>query len=110
MKMEDIIDRVLKAEKDAENILGEARQKAQEMKRRAQEQAAKYVDEARVQATKILEDKVVRAQAEISEMKNEARHSAQLMNEEFLQVNRQRVAGILNKVVNLIKEPEQKKL
>ena len=107
--MEDIIDKVLKAEKDAEVVLNEARARAQELKRRMEEEEASLIDDAHVQGAKSVEEAFALAEENAERNKAQASEDEHRRSEEFLQLNRKRLEGVLDKLIALIIEPEHKK-
>jgi vacuolar-type H+-ATPase subunit H len=104
--MQEIVNKVLEAERQAEQTLAEARQKSSALRGEADAQAAAALQQARAQAQELLQAELAEARAEAERSTGEQVRKAHAEAESFL-ASRQEVLGdLVERVVQLAATPE----
>ncbi len=105
--MEEIIDRVLKAEQEAETTVQEARTLATEIRAQAEREVNAKIALAREQAQKIVQEGVAQARVKAEGAVQEAR--AQAEDLELMEKHKDKLRTIADEVTRLLITPEYKK-
>lgn len=100
--MEQIISKVLEAEQQAEQALGEARRKAAAIRAAADAESATRVQEARAKAKALSQETLAAARAEAEAARERAVAQAAGQAELFLQENQATLRRLVDQVVTLI--------
>ena len=107
--MEEIIGRIIEAEKNAEKILKDARTRESELRTRVERESVERLDRARREAKRRFEEKVGEAREKGRKTLEEAIRTAEEKSREFQDRNRKRMEEIAEKVVRLIVSPEHER-
>ena len=107
--MKQIIEDVLQAEERMGEVLKQARAKASEIKRAADQEIAESVDRAKRQAQEIVQAAVERANAEAQRFKEERLGQADRDNEALLNGNPETVEPLVDAICNLLLTTERKR-
>jgi vacuolar-type H+-ATPase subunit H len=82
--MQEIVNKVLEAEQQAEKIVQEARAEAAEIRRKADEDSERTIQEARAKAQALLQERLAEARTQSAREQQGAREEAQRENERYL--------------------------
>jgi vacuolar-type H+-ATPase subunit H len=104
--MQEIVNKVLEAEQQAENAVQEARAKAAELRSQADTESEGKLLEAREQAHSLLHGSLLKAREQAAQEQQKARQQAERDNERFLEERRQAIDGAAEAVVRLLIAPE----
>ena len=107
--MQEIVNKVLDAEKAAELALSEARQRAAGLRAEADTQTATALQEARAQAQELLQADLAKARAEAEREGREQVQRAEREAATFLESRRDTLRGLVERVVQLVISPENLK-
>ncbi len=97
--MDDIVNFILEKEREAERIVGDAKEKAAAILREADRKASNIVQEAKENAQKILRDTVEKVRVEIEKSKSEEMKKLNREFENFSKNNTDLIDKIINRVV-----------
>ena len=104
--MQKIIDEVLKAEKNSEKIIQEARKSAAELKNRIESENKQRITMAHEEVHKLIQDAVIKAKKDAEEKYRLAMKHGEEKNADFMNNNKKNIDITINKIVNLIITPE----
>ena len=101
-----VLDEIIKAEKDAENIVQQAREKAAEIVAQADSDYNKAIISAREESQKKIQDSVAAAKDKAVLALNKAIEQAEKDNLAFLEKSSERTDAIANIIVDMLLKPE----
>jgi vacuolar-type H+-ATPase subunit H len=104
--MQEIFNKILEAEKQAELILAEARKEAADLRAAADAQTAAAIQEARAAAQALLQTSLAEARAETERTGREQVQKAEAEAATFLESRQESLRGLVDRVVELLQTPE----
>lgn len=104
--MEEIIERIVQAEKNAEKLLEDARTSESALRARVEQESAGKLEKARLEGKRRYEQKVADAREKGKRGFDEAIQDAERRSREFQARNGDRLESIAEKVVELVVTPE----
>ena len=104
--MSDIIDDVLRAETDAQEIVEEAKRSASRRRTAADTEAAKIVADAREEASRLLKEELARAKAQAQATTDDAVGGAEQSGRKYMDENSRVMRELVQSVVSYITTPE----
>ena len=104
--MEEIIKRIVQAEKNAEKLLEDARARESKLRARVEQESAERLEKARLESKENLERKVEDARKKGKSDFNEAVRNAEESSQDFQNQNQERLENITEKIVGLVVTPE----
>lgn len=104
--MEQILDEILKAEAEAEKIIQDSRESAQELVRKGEEKASEIVSRARNEAATLLREGIEEVKTRLQKQKNDTIAEVEKENELFLSSNGKRIEEVSEKILQLIAKRE----
>ena len=107
--MQEIIDEVLEAERKAEQMIAEARKRQGEIRKAAEEEAARGLEEAHTAAQRLMEEKIGRARKEAEREHQRRIQEAEAEGADYMAHHESRLEGILEEAVSLVVTPEYKR-
>ena len=107
--MQEILTKVLEAEKQAELALTEARKEAAALRAAADAETATAIQEARVAAQELLQTSLAEARAEADRAGREQVQRAEREAATFLEGRQETLRGLVDRVVELVITPESLK-
>jgi len=105
--MQEIVDKVLGAEREAEKTVQEARARAAEIRRQADEESERRLQEARERAQALVQESLTEARARAAGEQKQAREEAERRNARFLEERADALEAAVEAVVTLLMTPEQ---
>ena len=100
--MEKIIKEVLEVEKDVDKIIQEAREKASEIKKKAEKEASEKISDTRLKAQKIIQDSAEKAREETKKIREEKLTEAEDQSKKFLQKNKKKIDKFVDEITRRI--------
>ena len=107
--MQEIFNKILEAEKQAEQTLAEARKKAADLRATSDAETAAAVQEARAAAQALLQSSLAEVRAETERAGRELVRKAEAEAASFLESRQETLRGLVDRVVELLKLPENLK-
>ena len=107
--MQEIVNKVLEAEQQAEKTVQEARAQAADIRRRADEQSEAKLQEAREQAQALVQDSLAEAREQAAREREESRAEAERRNARFLEEHRDALEAAAEAVAALLATPEHER-
>ena len=107
--MQEIVDKVLQAEQQAEKTVQEARAQGAEIRTQADQACEGKLQQAREQAQSLVQESLAEARARAARELQEARAEAEERNARFLDEHREAIAAASEAVVSLLVTPEHER-
>jgi vacuolar-type H+-ATPase subunit H len=107
--MQEIVNRVLEAEQQAEKTVQDARVRAAEMRKRADDEAEGKLKAAREKAQSFVQESLTEAHAQAAREQREARAEAERQNVRFLEERGDAIEAAAGAVVSLLATPEHQR-
>jgi V/A-type H+-transporting ATPase subunit G/H len=107
--MQEIVNKVLEAEQEAEKTVQEARAQAAEIRRRADEESEASLQKAREQAQSLIQEGLAEARARAAREQEQARSEAESRSARYLEERREALEAATRAVVALLATPEHER-
>ncbi len=104
--MQQIIDEVLKAEKNAEKIIQEARRSVTELKKRIESENSQKISMTQNEAQKLVQNSIAKAKIEAEEAYKLAMKQIEEKNADFMNNIEKNFDITIDTIMNLITTPE----
>lgn len=104
--MQQIIDEVLKAEKNADKIIQETRRSVTELKKRIESENSQKISMAQNEAQKLVQNSIAMAKIEAEEAYKLAMKQIEEKNADFMNTIEKNYDITIDTIMNLITSPE----
>ena len=104
--MEQIVARILEAEKEAEGVLQQARAKAAEVRSQADAQSEEHLKRAREEAHSRVQAALQRVRDETEQSRRQALERIEQDNSRFIEAQRETIQRTADRVLQLLLQPE----
>ncbi len=104
--MQQIIDEVLKAEKNAEMIIQETRRSLTELKKRIESENSQKISIAQNEAQKLVQDAIAKARKDAEEEYKLAMKQIEEKNADFMNNIKKNFDITIDTIINIITTPE----
>ncbi len=107
--MQEIVNKVLEAEQQADQVLAKAREEAAALRAAADAETTRSLQEAREQAHRLVQESLARTQEEAERERRETIRGAEEEADRFIERKREALEQVVDLVVSLIVAPEFQK-
>jgi vacuolar-type H+-ATPase subunit H len=105
--MQEIVNKVLEAEQQAEKTVQDARARAAEIRRQADQAGEAKLQQAREQAQSLIQESLAQTRAQVVREQEEAKAEAERRSARFLDERSDAIGAAAEAVVSLLVTPEQ---
>ena len=107
--MQEIVNKVLEAEQQADQLLAKAREEAAALRAAADAETARNLQEAREQAHRLIQENIAQTREEAEREHRETIRAAEEEAGRFIERKREALEQVVDRVVALIIAPEFEK-
>jgi vacuolar-type H+-ATPase subunit H len=107
--MQEIVDEVLKTEESAAKVVQEAREEASRLKTESEAEISESIKNARMTAQRLILDEVAHARENAEAEYKKAIKKIEENNAVFLDENEKKLASIVDKIITILINPEYEK-